>query len=150
LLYVGITERTTIARWAEHMKDKWWAPDIACWERDERIYSSEQEVLDAETAAIRAERPVHNIAKNGNNPGAVHVRRRLERHVLERRLRVAACLLVWMAFTGLAWWLGRHVWAGWDGPRNGAVVAATPFVVWGGHRVRRWWKRLGRRTRRRR
>lgn len=150
LLYVGVTERTAIARWAEHMKEKWWAPDIACWERDERIYASEADVLAAETAAIWAERPVHNIAKNGNNPGAVHVRRRLERHVLERRLRLAPHAIVWVLLAAGVWWLGREVWAGWDGPRNAASAASIPYAVLLVVRLRQWWKRLGRRSRRRR
>jgi hypothetical protein len=150
LLYIGVTERTTVARWAEHAKEKWWAPDIACWERDERIYFSEAEVLAAETAAIWAERPVHNIAKNGNNPGAVHVRRRLERHVFARRLRFATWAAVWLLLTAAVWWLGRDVWAGWDGPRNAAAVASIPHGVWVAVRLRRWWRGLGRRSRRRR
>jgi hypothetical protein len=138
LLYIGVTERTTIARWAEHMKDKDWAPQIACWERDETIYRSEAEVLAAETAAIWAERPVHNIAKNGNNPGAVHVRRRLHRHVVARRIRVALWTLLWLAVA-----LGLGVWsasADTMSARDGLYVGvggATGFIVLVGWRFRR-------------
>jgi hypothetical protein len=96
LLYIGITERTTIARWAEHMKDKWWAPDIATWERDTRVWGSRVDVEAAEEEAIWRERPVHNIAHNGSNPGAVRVRRHLPAHVGRARLRFALWFGLWL------------------------------------------------------
>lgn len=107
LLYIGITERTAIARWAEHLKDKRWAPDIACWERDGRVWSTQADVEVAEQQAIWRERPVHNIAHNGNNPGAVRIRRHVPAHVVRARLRLAVWSLLWLAVAvGLAVFAG--------------------------------------------
>ncbi|MEV5819326.1 hypothetical protein AB0L22_09135 [Micromonospora haikouensis] len=150
LLYIGVTERTAIARWAEHLKEKRWAPDIACWERDDRVWSTEADVLAVERAAIIAERPVHNVQHNGNNPGAVRVRRHLPRHVVRARLRWAARACVWVALFVGCWLAAADVWHGWDAPRNSAVAATIlgGLAWWGKAQSRRPMKR--RRTSRRR
>lgn len=148
LLYIGITERTAIARWAEHMNTKRWAPDIACWERDPRVWHSEADVLAAERAAIIAERPVHNVVHNGNNPGAVRVRRHLPRHVVHTRIVWAARACLWTALLAGFWLAGADVWHGWDAPRNAAIAAAA--VLAAGHVALAYTRRPRRRTRRRR
>lgn len=139
LLYLGITERTAVARWAEHAKDKQWAPDVACWERDPRVWHSEADVLAAERAAIIAERPVHNLQHNGNNPGAVRVRRHLPQHVVRARIRWAGRLCVWLALFAGLWLVAGDAWSGWDGPRNAAVGATVGGVglLWARHMSRR-------------
>lgn len=129
LLYIGITERSTVARWAEHCGDKQWAPDIAVWERDPRVWASEADVLDAERAAIIAERPVWNVTHNGNNPGAVRMRRHLPRHVVRARLRMLARVCVMVALFAGFWIAGADVWHGWDAPRNAAIGAAATHVA---------------------
>ncbi|TDC25051.1 hypothetical protein E1211_31270, partial [Micromonospora sp. 15K316] len=93
LLYIGVTERTAVARWAEHLDDKDWAPQVACWERDPRVWASREAVEAAERAAIIAERPVHNVQHN--RPGVARRRRHLPRHVVRARLRAAGWLLLW-------------------------------------------------------
>lgn len=146
LLYIGVTERTAVARWAEHCDTKWWAPDVACWERDPRVWCSEVDVLAVERAAIVAERPVHNVQHNGNNPGAVRVRRRLPRHVVAARGRSLARVCVWLALFAGFWLVAGGRWHGWDGPRNAAVAAtvAGGLMWWARARVRRP-RRRGRR-----
>ncbi|WP_047890840.1 hypothetical protein [Micromonospora sp. RV43] len=124
LLYIGITERTAVARWAEHLNEKTWAPDVACWERDPQVWHSEADVLDAERSAIIAERPVHNVAHNGNNPGAVRMRRHLPRHVVAARTRLLVRACVAVALFTVFWIAGDEVWQGWDAPRNAAIAAA--------------------------
>ncbi|MBM0237139.1 hypothetical protein JNW88_08235 [Micromonospora sp. ATA32] len=143
LLYIGITERAAVARWAEHCGTKRWAPDIACWERDPRVWVSEADVLAAERAAIIRERPVHNVVHNGNNPGAVRIRRHMPRHVVRARLRLAGGSCVWLALFSAVWLLCGDVWHGWDGPRNSAIAA----TVAGGLM---WWARARSRRPRRR
>lgn len=150
LLYIGVTGRTAVARWAEHMDGKRWAPDVACWERDEQVWATEDDVLVAERAAIIRERPVWNLQHNGNNPGAVRIRRHLPRHVVRARLRWAARALLWVALFAGCWLVGSHVWHGWDAPRNAAVAATAlgAAMWWGSAHTRRPRKR--RRTSRRR
>lgn len=135
LLYLGFTGRTAVARWAEHAADKSWARDVAVWERDPRVYYSEAEVRAAERERIIAERPVHNVEHNGNNPGAVRIRRHLPQHVVRARLRLAARAGLWLAVFAWLWIAGAGVWPGWDAPRNAAVGASVVVV---GVRVGRW------------
>lgn len=131
LLYIGITERTAVARWAEHCGTKRWAPDVACWERDPRVFHSEVDVLAVERAAIIAERPVHNLQHNGNNPGAVRIRRHLPQYVVRARLRLLARTCVWSAMFAAFWLACADVWRGWDGPRNSAIAAtAVGGLMW--------------------
>jgi hypothetical protein len=144
LLYIGITNRTAVARWAEHLDGKRWAPDVACWERDPRVWTTEADVLAVERAAIIAERPVHNVQHNGNNPGAVRMRRHLPRHVLRARLRMTSRACVWLAMFAGLWLVGGDVWHGWDGPRNAAVGAS----ILGGAML--WARSYTRRPKRRR
>lgn len=146
LLYIGITSRTAVARWAEHCGDKQWAPDIACWERDPRVWHSEGEVRAAERAAIISERPVWNVEHNGNNPGAVRMRRHLPRHVVHARLVLAARLCVWLALFAGFWLAAGDRWHGWDGPRNAAVAAtAAGALMWWARARSRRPRRMGRR-----
>ena len=60
LLYVGISRRFG-NRWHQHAQVQPWWPEVhhqtITW------YDTRQEADDAETAAIAAERPVHNVAK---------------------------------------------------------------------------------------
>ncbi|MFF0822434.1 hypothetical protein ACFYUR_18890 [Micromonospora haikouensis] len=150
LLYIGVTRRTAVARWAEHLDGKTWAGDVACWERDPRVWATEADVLAVERAAIIAERPVHNVAHNGNNPGAVRVRRHLPRHVVRARLRWTARACLWLALFAGCWLAAADVWHGWDAPRNSAVAATVlgGLMWWGKAQSRRPKKR--RRVRRRR
>jgi hypothetical protein len=133
LLYIGITGRTTMARWAEHMRDKWWAPDVATWERDPRVYGTLTEVEAAEKQAIERERPVHNVAHNGNNPGRVRLRRHLPRHVVAARLRYARWAALWVVLFGGMWILGSGAWEGGDEPRYAAVSASALWAAG-------WWR----------
>jgi hypothetical protein len=108
LLYIGITERTderaAVARWAEHLKDKDWSPDIATWERDPRIWRSEAAVREAERRAIKREHPFHNDLHNRGNPNAVRVRVRPPRHVVRTWLRTWPMLAAWAAIAYGLWW----------------------------------------------
>lgn len=137
LLYVGQTGRTAISRWAEHLDRQPFAPQIACLERDPRVYRSEKAVLAAERAAIVAERPVWNVEHNGNNPGAVRVRRRLPLHVVQARLRFGVVAVLWLVLTVLAW---RLV----DGVRL-FQAAGVVFVLVAAGWVWLWWSRRPRR-----
>ncbi|WP_341719907.1 hypothetical protein QQG74_09475 [Micromonospora sp. FIMYZ51] len=148
LLYIGITERTAVARWAEHLERKTWAPDIACWERDPKVWPSQESVLAAERAAIVAERPVHNVAHNGNNPGAVRRRRHLPRHVVRARMLWAARACVWLALFAGFWLAVGNAWPGWEGPRNSAIAAS--LVSAAALAARAYDRKKRRKTRRRR
>ncbi|MFF7561939.1 GIY-YIG nuclease family protein [Streptomyces pseudovenezuelae] len=59
LLYVGITSNPEV-RWAQHAAEKPWWPDVAWHTLEWR--PSREEALAAETAAIVAEAPLHNVA----------------------------------------------------------------------------------------
>jgi hypothetical protein len=145
LLYLGQTGRQPIVRALEHAIDKSWCADALTLEIDPRVWRSEADVLAYEGAAIRRERPVHNVAHNGNNPGAVRVRRHLPAHVVRARLRWAGRLAVLVALWSGLWLAAGQVgvWPGWEGPRNAAVGAV--LVVLAG-----WVVRVRRRPRRRR
>lgn len=71
LLYIGETGRQPFQRLMEHVCDKPWAPEMARWEVDPRMWATEAEVLAAEEAAIRAERPRYNWEHNEGNPDRV-------------------------------------------------------------------------------
>ena len=61
LLYVGITNNFD-KRLQQHLRDKWWAPQIA---RTQKVlYPSRTAALSAEQRAIRSGRPRHNVAHN--------------------------------------------------------------------------------------
>lgn len=133
LLYIGITERTAPARWAEHMDRQVWAPQVACWERDPRVWRTRVEVEAAEAAAILAEGPVHNVIHN--RPGSVARRRRhLPRHVVRARLRALGWLAVWLAVLGPL--LAGGVEGGVSWPRALLMAGALATVVTGWL----WWR----------
>ncbi len=159
LLYLGMTGRMSLERLLEHVKLKPWARDVACWERDPRIWRSEAECLEAERLAIIAERPIHNVAHNGNNRGPVAVRQVPARRPNPPRsapsvwVRVSRTLpfrvaVLWLALAVvvalLVGWLAVRVgqplpvrWAA----GVGAFAAAGVLV--------RWWRRVRRLLRRR-
>lgn len=58
LLYIGISTQAC-ARLAQHAKDKEWFPSVA--RASFEHYDTQAEALAAEKAAIKAERPAHNI-----------------------------------------------------------------------------------------
>lgn len=64
LLYVGVTGREPLARLIEHLYEQQWAHEVARWEVDPQPHRSEVEVLAAEEAAIRAEKPIRNWIHN--------------------------------------------------------------------------------------
>jgi predicted GIY-YIG superfamily endonuclease len=61
LLYVGITDSPE-RRWVQHAGEKYWWPSVA--DRSIRWFPSREQALIAEAAAIRAERPIHNVQHN--------------------------------------------------------------------------------------
>ncbi len=61
LLYVGISEKGP-ERWKAHRKDKPWWTDVA--RTTTHHYDTRTEALDAERAAIIAEKPKHNVVHN--------------------------------------------------------------------------------------
>ena len=128
LLYVGITSRAAVARWAEHLDGKRWAGDIVCWERDRQVFACEAAVRSAERDAIVRERPVHNIEHNGNNPGRAVLRRRLPRHVVARRRRWVRWVVVWLVVWLLLVWRGAGVWSGRELVTTAAVGASLLLV----------------------
>ena len=128
LLYIGITSRAAVARWAEHLDGKRWAGDIVCWERDRQVFACEAAVRSAERDAIVRERPVHNIEHNGNNPGRAVLRRRLPRHVVARRRRWVRWVVVWLVVWLLLVWRGAGVWSGRELVTTAAVGASLVLV----------------------
>jgi predicted GIY-YIG superfamily endonuclease len=61
LLYVGITNNLAW-RWKTHAADKEWWPEVAT--RSIEWFPTRDRALAAEAAAIRAERPLHNVQHN--------------------------------------------------------------------------------------
>jgi predicted GIY-YIG superfamily endonuclease len=68
LLYVGITNDYG-RRCAEH-SEKWWWPQVDPSASTVQVFPNRLAALRAEKVAIRAERPVHNIAHNGRRLAA--------------------------------------------------------------------------------
>ena len=66
LLYVGISEHGP-ARWKAHRKDKPWWTDVARTTTEH--HDTRQAALDAERAAIKAEKPRHNVVHNRGDVG---------------------------------------------------------------------------------
>lgn len=62
LLYIGVSLDVR-QRWKQHALDKTWWPEVA--ERTVEWHDSYPKALYAESAAIRAERPLYNIRHNG-------------------------------------------------------------------------------------
>lgn len=123
LLYLGETGRLPVVRALEHAYDKWWISDVRLLEVDRRVWRSEDEVLAYEAEAIRRERPVHNVAHNGNTPGRVRTRRYLPRAVLATRIRAAAWVALWLAGATSGWWWGVD-----SGLPAGSVLMAGVFT----------------------
>lgn len=67
LIYIGETGRQPLERLLEHIYDKPWADTITSWEVDDRVFAGKRQVLEAEAAAIRAERPLYNMRGNEDN-----------------------------------------------------------------------------------
>lgn len=63
LLYVGRTIRPVFQRQHEHLKTKTWWNEVA--ESKYERFDSEQELAEAEVAAIKNERPLYNLIHNG-------------------------------------------------------------------------------------
>lgn len=154
LLYVGITGRVPWRRLLEHVAEKPWADEMACWEVDRRVWGSEAEVLAAEKQAIYDECPRYNVEHNGNNPHRVVVRQQVRgssRLPVSRR-RAWWVTPVWWAGLWLAGSLALGVFfVQYEMPADDAVWAAPTvsggalLAVW-----RRWFRRRRRRLRRRR
>lgn len=130
LLYVGITGRQTLERLLEHVRSKGWAPDMACWERDPRIWHTEAEVLAVEKATIVTERPVHNVAHNGNNPGRPAARQQSVRaDPTATPRRTASGPSLWSRFWSTRfgrWLLAKLTYAG----KVAAAWAALALTAW--------------------
>lgn len=173
--YVGKTRQRLRTREGQHRDEQPWSDTIvgAAFVIAQGMWTEAQ--LDAvEQHHIRTLLPLYNIDHNLANPrritpwDAVAQRQAREPGWIPgkrpvplpryapyvgwgwkqwRRVLVVAS---WLALTGVLWWAGADVWQGWDGPRNAVVGASIPFAAWGAARVRRWWRGLGRRSRRRR
>ncbi len=61
LLYVGISSNP-LRRWPEHAAAKSWWPDVT--DLSMQWFKTRTAALEAEAAAIRRERPLHNVAHN--------------------------------------------------------------------------------------
>lgn len=59
LLYVGISHQPEV-RWTRHLADKAWWPTVRRFTVD--WYATREDALAEETRAIKAERPLHNVA----------------------------------------------------------------------------------------
>jgi hypothetical protein len=79
--YVGETGRQPFERLLEHLATQPWFDTVVRWEVDPQIFYGKDAVLRAEAAAIRAERPLYNVAGNERNrhriipPDAIRQRR---------------------------------------------------------------------------
>ncbi len=79
--YVGETGRQPFERLLEHLATQPWFDTVVRWEVDPRTFYGKDAVLRAETAAIRAERPLYNVKGNESNdariipPDAIRQRR---------------------------------------------------------------------------
>lgn len=79
--YVGETVRQPFERLLEHLATQPWFDTVVRWEIDDRVFTGKAQVLRAEEAAIRAERPLYNVIKNERNrlrippPEAIRQRR---------------------------------------------------------------------------
>ncbi len=88
LLYIGLTVNPG-TRWTAHSKDKPWWLDVA--KVTVEHYPSREAVEAAEIAAIKAERPLHNVAHN--RPAKPKRQPRLARPSLPTPTRQAAPLI---------------------------------------------------------
>lgn len=168
LLYIGQTGRMPLERLIEHLYEQGWAPEIARWEVDPRVWHSEADALAAEEAAIRAEKPRYNWQHNDGPhrvwvPKVGHYRhpgRRAGvpvagRSPVEAVLRSPWTwwLSVWVVAAVLLWWLlgvaAAHAGIGVPGASRLAVsaglAAAAVARLWWVVVGRRWWRRVKRR-----
>lgn len=95
LLYVGITDHLKV-RLAAHAKDKTWWSQVA--RKTVEWHPGKPEAEAAEAAAIRTEKPAHNIIEPG--PVGTGERRRYERH--------RSPLVGWHPPADLAEWARSH------------------------------------------
>lgn len=115
--YIGETARMPFVRLMEHIQEKPWADTIIGWEVDDRTFAGKDAVLQAERAAIHAEKPLYNIEENLGNgdriPPWTAKEQRAARDA-DRRARRAAVVVgparpagvsAWSRFWGT--WLGR-------------------------------------------
>jgi hypothetical protein len=79
--YVGETGRQPFERLLEHLGTQPWFDTVVRWEVDPQVYMGKAAVLQAEAAAILAERPLYNVVGNEPNkkriipPDAIRQRR---------------------------------------------------------------------------
>jgi hypothetical protein len=79
--YVGETGRQAWERLLEHLATQPWFDTVVRWEVDPQVFYGKTAVLEAETAAIRVERPLYNVVGNERNekriipPTAIRQRR---------------------------------------------------------------------------
>lgn len=79
--YIGETVRQPFERLMEHVDSQPWMDTVTRWEREPLVYAGKRQVLEAEAAAIRAERPLYNVRGNEQNrdrvipPEAIRQRR---------------------------------------------------------------------------
>lgn len=86
--YVGETGRLPFERLLEHLATQPWFDTVVRWEVDPRVFHGKQAVLDAESAAIRAEQPLYNVKGNERNqrriPPPTAIRQRRARDAAKR------------------------------------------------------------------
>lgn len=147
LLYIGVTGREPLARLIEHLYEQQWAHEVARWEVDPQPYYSEADVLAAEEAAIRAEKPLRNWIHNDGphrqwqpkvgayrHPGRRQAAPRpasapsLSPRWRRRRNWAAGLTLGWAAVTLLLWWADA-VWAAVDAPGRTYPIAALALTA---------------------
>jgi hypothetical protein len=144
LLYVGQTGREPLARLIEHLYEQAWAHEIARWEVDPQVWHSEADVLAAELAAIRAEKPLRNWVGNEGNPDRAWmpkvaeyrhpgrrpapVGRKLSPRWRRRRNWAAGLGVGWLTVTVLLWLADVQV-AAVDLPGRTYPIAAAGLVA---------------------
>jgi hypothetical protein len=177
--YVGETAREPFVRFLEHLYDQPFGDTIVGKpEVDPRRFAGKDEVWAAEKEAVERLRPLYNYEYNLDNPDRIPIpeaRRQREARdrakgvepptwdrpvaeVSRRRSygwlasRPAGLVYLWLALAAGGCWASVH-WAALavaDGAKVGVVGASFPFAVWWWRRLRRWFRRAGRRSRRRR
>lgn len=89
--YVGETGRQPFERLLEHLATQPWFDTVVRWEIDPKVYWGKDAVLAAESAAIRAERPLYNVKVNKRNreriPPPLAIRQRRARDAAKGEAR---------------------------------------------------------------
>lgn len=124
LLYIGQTGRRPFRRLIEHVADQPWAHLMRCWETDPRVWLSEPDVLAAEKAAIRSERPRFNVQWNDGPRGSANRRGPRWRARRRWRARLVASVAMWLILFGVA------VHASGMDPLLLPAVSATALLGW--------------------